>query len=554
MRMSLLMLLGVIMVTPASPLCSEDGLVGHWKLTEDARDSSGSGRDAVNHDVSFDAENGARFDGVNAWLEVPASKAPRLGAKPFTLSAWIYTEENLDDVLGDILSWYAPATRNGFNFGLMNYAGVTSAQSNHRNLFFGIDAAQGGDQWVDCGRPGNSQLVNSLVTFDGQLYCSTWEPGAKDRGHVYRYGGGQQWIDCGAPDKANCIKAMAVYQGRLYVGSELYSGGGSSLPLSPNTHHGGTVYRYEGGTRWTNCGKVADVRSISGLAVFNGKLYAGTGTTGAWRDKPRTRGMYRFDGIGQWADCGCPGSRITHLGVHNGSLFGLSYDDGQFYRYGGISKWEPLGPVPETTQVYSMMIYEGRLHVGTWPTGSVFRHEGGRQWSSIGRLGEEKEVMAVAVYNGKFYAGTLPFANVYRYDGEQGWTDTGRLDLTPEVRYRRAWSMAVHGGKLYCGVLPSGRVMRLEAGKSVSYDKALQPGWRHVTGIRSEGQLQLYVDGELVSESSEFDVEHFELKPNTPLRIGFGQHDYFNGRMKDVRVYNRALSAAEVQRLASLRP
>ena len=339
-----------------STLFAADGPIAHWKLLSDANDSSGAGRHAVVHDVSFDADNGATFDGVKSWLEIPAAKTPQLGAKPFTIAVWIHTDEKVTDTLGDVMSWYDPKTRNGFNFGLMNYAGVTCAQSNWRNVFFGIDAAQGGDRWIDRGRPGNNQLVNSLVVFDGELYCSTWEPAAKDRGRVYRYAGGKKWIDCGGPDKANCIKAMAVHDGHLYVGSELYSGGGSSLPLSPNQNHGGTVYRYEGGTNWTNCGKVADVRSISGLAVFDGKLYAGTGTTGAWRDRPRTRGMYRFDGIGKWTDCGCPDLRITHLGVHNGGLYGLSYDDGGFFRYRGGKEWEALGPVPDTTQVYSTSI------------------------------------------------------------------------------------------------------------------------------------------------------------------------------------------------------
>lgn len=551
MKTKLLLLISLLSVSTGSISFSADGLIAHWKLKTDALDSSGADCHAVNHGVSFDANEGATFDGIASWLEVPADKTPKLGAEPFTLTAWVHTDEELDDVLGDVMSWYDPKTRNGFNFSLMNYAGVTCAQSNWRNVFFGIDAAQGGDQWVDCGRPGNNQLVNSLVVFNGELYCSTWEPGENDRGHVYRYAGGKKWLDCGAPDKANCIKAMAVYKGRLYIGSELYSGGGSSLPLSPNKHDGGTVYRYEGGTDWTNCGKVADVRSISGLAVFNGKLYAGTGTTGAWRDKPRTRGMYRFDGIGEWTDCGCPGLRITHLGVHNGGLFGLSYDDGGFFRYKGGTDWETLGPVPETTQVYSMMTYEGALHVGTWPTGSVYRYDGGRSWSNIGRLGGEKEVMAVSVYNGKLYAGTLPFANVYRYDGQDKWTDTGRLDLTPDVRYRRAWSMAVFHGKLYCGVLPSGHVHSLEAGKAVSCDEQLKSGWRHLAAVRAGDKLRLFVDGEQVAESTAYDGKAFDLKPGNPLKIGFGQHDYFNGRMKDVRIYDRALSARQIWNLSA---
>src|SRR5690606_8673505 len=144
---------------------------------------------------------------------------------------------------------------------------------------------------------------------------------------------------------------------------ELYSGGGSALPLSPNQNPGGSVFFYDGGTQWTYVGKIADVRRERGLASFKGALYAGTGTSGAWRETPRTRGMYRFDGKDQWISCGCPGERIVHLCVHNGNLFGLSYDDGGFFRYDGETNWTQLGPVPNTTQVYSAAVYEGKIHV-----------------------------------------------------------------------------------------------------------------------------------------------------------------------------------------------
>jgi hypothetical protein len=39
-----------------------------------------------------------------------------------------------------------------------------------------------------------------------------------------------------------------------------------------------------------------------------------------------------------------------------------------------------------------------------------------------------------------------------------------------------------------------------------------------------------------------------------PLRIGFGQTDYFAGKMSDVRVYNRALSNANIQSLSASAP
>ena len=532
-------------------VCAEEGLIAHWQLTQGTQDSSGHAHHAVNHGVRFSTDGSAVFDGIDDWLEVPFAKSLVWGKRDFSLAVWVHTAEHLDDVLGDIFTCYNPQTRTGVTLSLMNYAGVTSAQSNWRNLLFGIDAGQVDSAWTDCGRPGTNQQVKSLVVFNGDLYAAVWEPGKGKTGHVYRYAGGTRWFDCGSPDKANAITAMAVFNGKLYAGSELYSGGGSSLPRSPNENHGGTVYCYEGGKRWASVGKIADVRSVSGLASYKGKLYAGTGTTGAWRDQPRTRGMYRFDGVGQWTACGCPDLRVVHLSVYNGDLYGLSYDGGGFFRYDGGTNWTRLGPVPDTTQVYSTAVYEGQIHAGTWPTGSVFRYEGPQKWTNTGRLGQEKEVMGMAVYNGKLYAGTLPLAEVYRYDGQDNWVSTGPLDKTPNVRYRRAWVTAVYDGKLFCGVLPSGHVMSLEAGKCVTYDHALMAGWRHVTAVKSKHRLSLYIDGQQVSESTQFDPEKFDLTTHEPLKIGFGQHDYFNGKMKDLRIYNRALSAREIARLAS---
>ena len=529
---------------------ADEGLIAHWPLVVDGKDHSGGKRHTVNHGVQFDGTDGALFNGRDAWLEVPADRSLRLGTGPFSIAVWVHTPELLDDVLGDLLTQYDPTTRTGVTLTLMSYAGVTSAQSNWRNVLFGIDASRIDPAWTDRGRPGNNHYVKSLVVFDGDLYAATWEPGEKETGHVYRFAGGTRWVDCGSPDVANAITGMAVYQGKLYAGSEYYSGGGSALPKSPNTNHGGRVFRYEGGTRWTDCGKVADVRSISGLAVFRDKLYAGTGTSGGWRDRPRTRGMYRYDGEGTWTSCGCPGLRVVHLGVYNGSLYGLSYDEGGFFRYDGATRWTRMGPVPDTTQVYAMAVYEGHIHVGTWPTGSVFRFDGPQRWTHRGRLGAEKEVMGMAVYNGKLYAGSLPRADVYRYDGGATWTSTGQLDHTPDVKYRRAWSMAVYDGKLFCGVLPSGHVLSLEAGKCATYDRSLPAGWHHLAAIKSDTRLVLYVDGVPVAQSSIFDPSDYDLSAALPLKIGFGQHDYFNGRMKDLRIYSRALTAPEVAKLA----
>jgi len=155
----------------------------------------------------------------------------------------------------------------------------------------------------------------------------------------------------------------------------------------------------------------------------------------------------------------------------------------------------------------------------------------------------------MAAYNGKLYAGTLPLANVYRYEGGTTWTNTGQLDTTPDVKYRRGWSMAVYQGKLFGGTLPSGRVYAMEAGANVTYDHALAPGWHHLAAVREADRLRLYVDGAQVAASPAIADLSASIANNEPLRIGLGQHDHFNGSLADVRVHGRALSAAETAAL-----
>jgi len=257
----------------------------------------------------------------------------------------------------------------------------------------------------------------------------------------------------------------------------------------------------------------------------------------------------RFGGS-TWTNCGSPdGKRVEALCVFNGNLFATGYDEGAVYRYDG-SDWTHCGRLGDNTQTYGFAILHGQLHVATWRSGRVFRYAGDNDWVDVGRLGEELEVMGMAVYNGKLYAGTLPLAGVFRYDGSSHWHDTGRVDFTPDVRYRRAWTMAVYDGKLFVGTLPSGHVMSLEAGKSVTLDRELPPGWVHLAAVKQHDRLKLYLDGNLAAESSTFDAADYDLTNTQPLKIGFGPHDYLNGQLSDVKFYRQALSDADVARLA----
>jgi len=512
------------------------GLIGHWRLDGDARDSSGMAHHGENRGAEFTAQ-GARFNGRSGYIEVPDRPALRLGTGDFTLTARVYTERDLDDVVGDIASKYDPAARRGFNFGVKTNA-VTFSASNDRQVQFGIDNGRIGE-WEDCGRPGNCIYAMGLIAFDGTLYAGTCEAGKQEAGHVYRYAEGGRWMDCGAPDPANAISSLAVYEGKLYAGATRYNLGGSALQASPNQNPGGRIYRYDGGGKWTGCGRLGESVAISGMAVYRGRLYASSLYAPA--------GTFRYEGGDRWVACGTPGGRrVEAMAVYNGGLYGSGYDAGEVYRFDG-REWTTVGRLPETTQTYGFAIHEGRLYVSTWPTARVYRYDGDNDWADCGRLGDEKEVMGLAVHNGKMYGGTLPLAEVYRYETGRTWTRTSQLDRTEGVKYRRAWSMAVYRGKLFCGTLPSGHVYSLEAGKSVTHDRVLAAGWRHLAAVRAGRTLKLYVDGKPAASSTPFEPDDYDISNDRPLKIGFGGHDYFNGIMRDVRLYNRALTAAEIR-------
>ena len=519
--------------------------IAHWPLTNDGRETQAA-LDTVVHDVTFrtiDGRPAADCCG-RGYLEVPTG--PALGTGDFTITAWLHTAAH--DAGGDLVSLWDPATRHGFNLTLQRHNGVTSAQPNMRHLAFGIDAGTE-PRWHAYGRPGEAAMICSLVTCAGTLYAGTYEHEADQHGHVYRWLGGHDWADCGLPCAANSVAGMAVHGGRLFASTMRYNAEGSALGKSANEAAGGQVFRLGSDGTWTDCGTLPGAAEVLALCSHAGDLYA---------IPLYTDGVYRWDGGSGWVHCGVPGDRRAFaLGTWQGDLYVASNNGpvsvppeqrrSAVFRYDGGQSWTDCGPQGDNTQTYSLVTWQGRLYAGTWPDGSVWRYEGGREWTRAGRLGEEREVMPLVVYNGQLYGGTLPLAQVYRYAGGTDWSLVGRIDHTPDVTYRRVWSMAVHDGRLVCGTLPSGEVHALETGACVTRDHELAPGWRHVAAVRSADGITLYVDGERVASKP---AEALDLRCESPLRLGFGAHDYLQGALADVRIYDRPLGTKELSEAA----
>ncbi|MBS0210820.1 MAG: LamG domain-containing protein [Planctomycetes bacterium] len=501
------------------------------------------------------AEPAARtWPRVDQAMGIPAQTAPTLGTGDFSIAAWARADAT-DRVTGDLISQYDAQKRRGFHLTLKCNPGVTASQANWRHLQFGIDDDKPGP-WRDCGRPGKALLAFSLAAHNGALYAGTCEPDAGESGRVYRYEGGDRWTSLGALDGSNAVKALAVYEGALYAGTGKYRVAGSHLPESPNTKLGGRVFRHEGGTNWVDCGQLPDTEAVGGLVVFQGRLYASSlyKPPGFFRYEGGSRWTRLPDAIGPAYKTGEMGPRrVVSLTVHDGFLYATSYDGGRVYRYDGKT-WTDCGQIGDNSQTYAFANYDGHLHVATWNSGRVFRFEDVGRWTDIGRLGGELEVMGMMVHNGRFVAGTLPLAQVYAYDGAGKWSLWQRLDLTPDVEYRRAWTMAEHAGEVFCSTLPSGKVWAARQGRQVSWDHTLPTGWHHVAAIKTANRLTLYVDGKQVAENADLDTSAWNLDSSAPLRLGSGINGPFNGQLVDLQIHQRAITPSEIKALAANQP
>ena len=551
---------------------AEPGLVGHWKLRGDCRDSSGRGNHGVNHGVDLES---SKFDGRSAYVEVPASPSLDLGASDFSFAVWVWTEKALDDVVGDVLEKYDPVRRRGITFLIDASSGGYSSQSADRHVHFGIDDGRQ-SEWQDCGRPNatSNYISNSLTVYRGKLYAAATDArDEKEWCHVYRYEGDARWTDCGrvGDRRTTGVGPMIVHDGSLFAVTWTYDW----TRVQSGNYDPGRLYRYKSESEWEDRGQPSDDRTLNCIGSFRGKLYAGGG--------PQTWGVFEEEAPGRWrASKVFPKSGplrcFPHaMATHNGKLY-VGYPavyafDGASWSYAGI----PAGPV-ESLQTHSFEVYEGKLCAGTWPEGKVAMYLGGEKWRELGRVGVDgTEVNSLLVYNGKLYGGSIPRAELCRYDGAPGWTSLKRFhspdgwhpvppapaggNPTREqvAEWTRVTSLAVFGGRLFAGIgsctssildAPAdvrGRIFSMEAGRCVSYDDDIGPGWRHLAAVRERGVLKLFVDGRLVASSTTADPAGYDVSTDRPLRIGVGSTDHFNGKIAELRAYDRALSEREVQ-------
>ena len=238
----------------ARSLLNAEGLVGYWPLHGDCQDHSGAGRHGINHGVELDT---AHFNGQNSFIEVPAAGL-NLGTGDFTISAWVHTAENFDDVIGDVISQYDATRRKGLNLYIRASAGGYSSHGDDRHAFFGIDDGRV-SPWEDCGRPSRTSnyVSNSLTVFDGDLYAAITDAAREeDWSHVFRYRGGQQWEDCGRVGSLQAARRRPDDRAPWPPYAATWNYDWTRVVAPPGvktvmTSTSSRVYRYAGERRWT---------------------------------------------------------------------------------------------------------------------------------------------------------------------------------------------------------------------------------------------------------------------------------------------------------------
>lgn len=545
------------------------GLLGYWKLKGDCRDYSGNDNHGMNFGVDLHT---GEFNGHGSHVLVKHSHSLDLGTADFTICSWIWTGRGITGVIGDVVNKYDPSKRKGFSLSINSSAGGYNSHGDDRHVYFGIDDGKV-SPWEDNGRPSETSnyVSNSLTVYGGNLYAATTDGKTfLDWCRVYRFRGRAEWEDCGRVGslKTKGVGPLIVHGGKLYAATWSLDWTRVHTEDLDYCH----VYSYGGGRDWVDCGQPGRCKRINCMASYAGELYCGGDDTNGGAYK-----VFVHDGATAWRVSGeypTEGPRMCFphaMAVHDGKLF-VGYP--AVYAFDGDS-WEYVGVPIGSTQVHSLEVFRGELHAGTWPEGKVAVYRGGEDWEDCGQLGDSTEINALAVYNGKFFAGSIPRSEVWRYEGESGWSRMARFfapagwepaPVDPSIpdygervkEWSRLTSLTVFDGRLFastgsctssaldapCDV--RGKVFSIEAGKCASYDRDLGEGWRHIAAVKEGGMLRLYVDGELKATSSPFDPEEYDVSNDEPLKIGFGELDYFSGRIREVSIYGTSLGGEEV--------
>ena len=302
---------------------------------------------------------------------------------------------------------------------------------NHRVQVF----APGVDGWSQANINGfgdpNNVWAASLAAFQGKLYAGVYQVSGLGAQLWQRSSAGdwQQLISDGFGNPANNgISSLAVFQNWLYAGTE-----------NPN---GAEIWHSADGISWApvilgGFGSLAGAPRITAMGVFDGQLYA---ATGSWELlNPSIMQIWRSaDGV-NWESVTTNGfgdirnSMALALQAWNGFLYVGTRNDitgGELWRSasGEAGSWEQVNlngfGNSKNTAVTSLVEYQGRLYAGSrnWTSGAeLWRSVDGAEWTPVTQNGFGGGANSGWVDSLVVYHGSLLVALRNYQSGAQVW-------------------------------------------------------------------------------------------------------------------------------------
>jgi len=242
--------------------------------------------------------------------------------------------------------------------------------------------------------------------------------------------GGNLWVQK-APQLGGetVIKSLAVYNNKLY-------GGTGDLA--------GALYEWNDVNLWVQVAPQLGVEvGINDLAVYNGKLYGGTTPNG---------NLYEWNDVNLWVQVApqfYAQTNIISLAVYNGKLYGGTFPSGLLFEWNDVDAWTLVADqLDGELGIYSLAVYNDKLYGGTYNNGRLYEWNGVDAWVQVApKLGAETFIESLAVYNGKLYGGTGELGKLYEWNDVDLW-----VEVAPQLGAETyIYELAVYNGKLYGG-------------------------------------------------------------------------------------------------------
>ncbi len=244
----------------------------------------------------------------------------------------------------------------------------------------------GGDS-VGSSWPAGYEEVDAMAATDSELYVGLGASAGD--GEVWQWDGsswskiGGDSINSGWANYADRVSSIAIHNGKIYAGL------GSSTGEAEIWEWSGSAWSKVGGDSVGSSWNATTYQQVESLISYNGKLYAGLGNiTGAgtlWQWDGSTWTQVGGDDInGSWTTGTY--EKVKTLAVYNGDLYaglGSSTGDGEVWRL-SENTWTKIGGVGlnngwanDIEEIGSFSAYKGKFYVGT----GVTANSDARVWS-----------------------------------------------------------------------------------------------------------------------------------------------------------------------------